>query len=177
MSSGPISYANLTSGVSAFVTAFQDLLQQKYDKRGTSLSAGDSSANAVAQWANLIDDQLLALVSAIEDGVLGDTALPPIAGQTTDATPSVLETVSTLSTNGDTYLVSGDIVGIGDTDAKRVIVKVAGTYYRSAGVVAVLAPTILLEQSGGLAVASVALGINCDEVESQSTGDAGETRG
>ncbi|HEY4723551.1 MAG TPA: hypothetical protein VII92_16980, partial [Anaerolineae bacterium] len=109
------------------MTAFQDLLQQKYDKRGTSLSAGDSSANAVAQWANLIDDQLLALVSAIEDGVLGDTALPPIAGQTTDATPSVLETVSTLSTNGDTYLVSGDIVGIGDTDAKRVIVKVAGT--------------------------------------------------
>jgi len=69
MATGPVDTSDLLGGLAAFQTKFQDLLQQKQNKAGTDLTAANATSNAVQQWANeLVDNTILALIKAIEDG-------------------------------------------------------------------------------------------------------------
>ena len=72
---GPIPQLDLFDGVANFIAAHSDLLQQKVDGKGKSSPAADSTKKNNAALGNYHDDFQLAVVSAIEKGLISAPGL------------------------------------------------------------------------------------------------------
>ena len=89
--SNPTSRVDLSGGLSKFLTDNNLLVQKKKnrDPQTTPLPDGQSNGRATAEWGDLVDDFMLALMGA--EGLL---PFEPTPVSTTDATPTVLDTVT-----------------------------------------------------------------------------------
>jgi hypothetical protein len=72
-------------------SANSNLIQQKFDKKGEIVTEGDSSTRKISAHDNYLDDFVLEWYRTGGGGVVPQT---PASIQTTDATPTVVDTVT-----------------------------------------------------------------------------------
>lgn len=138
----------------------------KVDTPGKEAAASQVDRYYGQLYANVLDDFMLA-------------AYQQLAGQRVvelDTVGAVVDSEALLSlgADGDAWYIEVTVWGKTSAASELVVASVAGTYYRDAGVVAVIAPMAMLSDVG-LAGANAVLAVSGTTVEIEVTGVAAKT--